>query len=81
MMEGEYHSLSAIREAISDFAPKPYARGRFKKSVVDTHFLLMDFLYLNSTGPVNTEYFCAEITKLHLTSISPTGKFGFHITT
>lgn len=80
MVEGEFHSLSAIHALMPTFAPKPYAWGNFRKSPPDTYFLLMDFIDLQ-TGSVDATEFCSRIAELHRISTSPTGKFGFHITT
>lgn len=78
MIEGEYHSLMAIHDLIPTFAPKPYAWGKLKSS--GWYFLLMDYIHLNQQD-IDTEKLCEQLVKMHKASVSPTGKFGFHMTT
>lgn len=80
MIEGEFHSLSEIHTLMPTFAPKPYAWGKFKKSPPDTYFILINFIDLE-TAAVDAMEFCSRLAQLHKNSTSPTGKFGFHITT
>jgi fructosamine-3-kinase len=40
----------------------------------------MEFLDI-STGPGEPDRLCRELADLHTRSVSPTGKFGFHVTT
>ncbi|MCJ1384478.1 hypothetical protein MMC17_007595 [Xylographa soralifera] len=62
------------------FAPKTYAWGKFRNCTPDTFFLLLDFLPLDNEL-IEPSLFCARLAELHLTSLSPTGMFGFPITT
>ncbi|MCJ1398926.1 hypothetical protein MMC11_002127 [Xylographa trunciseda] len=62
------------------FVHKPIAWGKFHNCPPDTYFLLLDFLSLGDEM-VDPPIFCARLAELHLTSQSPTGMFGFSITT
>nr|KAK5432443.1 hypothetical protein LTR18_011064 [Exophiala xenobiotica] len=63
-----------------DLVPKPKAWGKFRNSLRDTYFFLMEFIDLGSKT-VEPRGFCGLIAQLHQISISPTGKFGFSQTT
>lgn len=79
MTRGEFHSISAIHITNPDFVPKPIACGTYS-TVPDTHFFLCEFRDMIDDMP-DPEGFGALLSKLHQKSVSPTGKFGFHITT
>ncbi|RYC62872.1 hypothetical protein CHU98_g3310 [Xylaria longipes] len=83
MMEGEFESLKAIHSVSPDLAPQPYAWGKFKDGASlgdDTYFLLAQFREVGEQPP-NPLKFTARLAEFHKKSKSPTGKFGFHITT
>lgn len=80
MMEGEHESMEEIYSYMPDFVPKPIGWGKFKQASPETYFYLMDFLNL-SPEIVELTDFCRLVVQLHQTSVSPTGKFGFDITT
>ncbi|KAJ9160626.1 hypothetical protein NKR19_g3084 [Coniochaeta hoffmannii] len=77
MMEGEFHSLSTIKNLMPGFVPQPYGWGQYKDSP-GTYFLLMEFLDLNMGMP-DPATFAGLVASLHQESDSPTGKFGFHL--
>lgn len=76
MMQGEFESLRAIRSVCPELAPRVYSWGRFS----DTHFMLADYHVVGEQPPEPIK-FTARLADLHKKSVSPTGKFGFHITT
>jgi len=80
MMEGEFCAMSEIYKLMPSLVPQPYAWGKFRHSPPETYFFLLDFLEL-SNSLVDPTAFCARIAELHLMSRSPTGMFGFPITT
>lgn len=80
MLEGEEKSLRAIHDVVPSFVPQPFASGRSANPSVDTYFLLMNFLELNPGLP-EPAIFCERLANLHQRSVSPTGKFGFHVIT
>ena len=80
MMQGEFRSMSELFRTTPDFVPKPYAYGKFRNEGAETYFFLQDFIAMSSQLP-DPNQLCLKLAKLHRDSISPTGLFGFHITT
>ncbi|PGH18077.1 hypothetical protein AJ79_00704 [Helicocarpus griseus UAMH5409] len=78
-LKGEYEGTLAIHSVTNDFAPKPIARGTFR-SRPDAHYYICKFYELDERVPEPAE-FCARLAELHKSSISPNGKFGFHVVT
>ncbi|KAI9170790.1 Protein-ribulosamine 3-kinase, chloroplastic [Paramyrothecium foliicola] len=79
MVQGEFESMAAIQKVIPEFVPKPLAWGTYA-AVPDTHFFLSEFREMADDMP-EPEKFAALLSTLHQRSVSPTGKFGFHLTT
>ncbi|KAI3317721.1 Fructosamine kinase-domain-containing protein [Xylariaceae sp. AK1471] len=79
MVMGEFESMSAAHEVLPEFVPKPIAWGTYTL-IPDTHFFLCAFREMIDDMPVPHQ-FAALLSRLHQKSISPTGKFGFHVTT
>jgi len=79
IMQGEYESMKVLHTVTPDFAPKPIAWGTFKSNH-DLHFFLGNFHDMDNELP-EMEQFSARLAQLHRDSVSPTGKFGFHVTT
>ncbi|KAB5554342.1 Fructosamine/Ketosamine-3-kinase [Coniochaeta sp. 2T2.1] len=75
---GEYESQKALQKHLPDNVSIPAAYGTFKDG--KTSFFLTPFRDLSFDVPTPPE-FAEVVAKLHTTSVSPTGKFGFHITT
>ncbi|KAB5525545.1 Fructosamine kinase-domain-containing protein [Coniochaeta sp. 2T2.1] len=75
---GEYESQKALQEYLPNNVSIPAAYGTFKDG--KTSFFLTPFRDLSLDVPSPPE-FAEVVAKLHTTSVSPTGKFGFHITT
>lgn len=71
--------MKVLHTVTPDFAPKPIAWGTFKSNH-DLHFFLCNFHDMDNELP-EMEQFSARLAQLHRDSISPTGKFGFHVTT
>lgn len=83
MIEGEFESLKALNSVSPDLVPLPHAWGKFhakSSSDADTYFLLTEFREVGEQPP-NAVKFTARLAELHKKSKSPTGKFGFHVTT
>jgi protein-ribulosamine 3-kinase len=80
MMEAEFRSMEELYYYMPTAVPRPIAWGQLTKSSPDTYFLLLEYIELcmDLVDPVE---FCDKIANLHKTSISPTGKFGFHLDT
>ncbi len=77
-MHGEYESLKAIHAVSPDMVPEPYAWGQYDDS--DTYFLLTEFREIGKQPPDPVK-FTQRLAEMHQKSVSPTGKFGFHMTT
>lgn len=79
MVEGEYESLKAIYATSPDFCPKPYCWGKCAKDD-DMYFLLEEFRHIQ-VQPATPEELADGLAGMHNKSKSPTGKFGFHVST
>lgn len=84
MMEGEFKSMKVIHAVTPEFSPKPLAWGTLK-SDPDQHFFLSEFHEMDpelrdAVSPEGNA-FVSSLAKLHMTSVSPNGKFGFDVTT
>lgn len=79
MVHGEFESMKAIHALTPDFAPKPIAWGTYD-SVPSTHFFLCEFREMTDDMP-DPHKFSSRLAKLHQSSASPNGKFGFHLPT
>lgn len=80
--QSEFESMKAIHAVCPTFVPEPIAWGALSGSL-DTHFYLCehrDMKDAKETMPDPLE-FTANLAALHQKSISPTGKFGFHLET
>ena len=80
MMEGEFSAMTELYKFAPTFIPKPYTWGKFESAPPSTYFFLLEFKDMTSKLPY-PKPFCSELAKLHQTSVSPTGKFGFHVAT
>jgi protein-ribulosamine 3-kinase len=79
MMNGEFHSMSTLYDAMPDLVPKPLAWGTYEKQP-DVHFFLCSFHDMTGDIP-DVSTFPAMVAQLHKNGVSPTGKFGFPVTT
>lgn len=80
MMEGEYWAITELYKTIPRNIPRPIARGKFEREAPPTYFFLCDFIEMSQQVP-DPAQLCSTIIELHQKSISPTGKFGFHVRT
>ncbi|KIW15071.1 hypothetical protein PV08_07858 [Exophiala spinifera] len=79
MMEGEFNSMTELYTTMPELAPKPLTWVKFSTPSPETYFFLSEFIDM-SDRPPEPNQLCTKLAKLHRTSTSPTGKFGFHIT-
>ena len=79
MVHGEFETMKAIHTLVPDFVPKPIAHGTYQ-SVPDKHFLLCEYREMIDEMP-DPHNFTKHLAALHQKSVSPEGKFGFHMTT
>lgn len=79
MLHGEFESMKAIYILLPNFVPKPIAWGTYQ-TIPDRHFFLCEYHKMMDHLP-DPYIFTKHLAELHQTRKSPTGKFGFHITT
>lgn len=79
MVSGEFASMTAIHDAVPDFAPEPIAWGTYA-SDPNTHFFLCQFIDMTDELP-DIQTFPAKLAEMHLKGNSPTGKYGFGVPT
>jgi protein-ribulosamine 3-kinase len=80
MMEGEFNSMSELYKTMPNSVPRPHSWGQYQTATPKTYFFLSQFVDISHPVPEPNQL-CSKLAELHRTSISPTGKFGFHITT
>lgn len=80
MVEGEHASISELSKYNPSLTPIPYAKGQFRDATTPTWFFLMEYMPINTGAPAPLP-FCKQLADLHAKSVSPTGKFGFPVTT
>ncbi|KAL3434764.1 Fructosamine kinase-domain-containing protein [Aspergillus tetrazonus] len=80
MMEGEFNAQSELYKTMPEFVPKPYSWGEFDQPDLKTYFFLSEFVDMSDRVPEPNQL-CTKLARLHRDSVSPTGMFGFHITT
>ncbi|KAF9893520.1 hypothetical protein FE257_010832 [Aspergillus nanangensis] len=79
LAEGEYEAEKALIEYIPENVVHPIAWGRFQDDPSKA-FFLTTFRNLRARSP-SIAQFLPILKKLHQESVSPNGKFGFHVTT
>ncbi|KIY00051.1 uncharacterized protein Z520_04689 [Fonsecaea multimorphosa CBS 102226] len=80
MLEGEFNSMSELYKTMPELFPKPYTWGKYSTSSVETYYFLAEFIDMSDRVP-EPDQLCSKLARLHKTSVSPTGKFGFHVPT
>ena len=80
MMEGEFNAMSELYKFMPNMVPKPHSWGKYRVGNPDTYFFLSQFIDMSDRVP-DPNQLCSKLAQLHRNSVSPTGKFGFHITT
>jgi hypothetical protein len=68
-----------MHKDMPEFVPRPIACGTYS-TILDIHFFLAEFREMTDDMP-DPHKFAALLLTLHQKSASPTGKFGFLITT
>ena len=80
MARAEYESQRELAAVIPDNAVIPVAWGMFEEKDKPKEFLITGFRNLQEGPPPHLQLL-AILEKLHKSSVSPTGQFGFHVTT
>ncbi|KAK6084468.1 hypothetical protein SCUP234_03257 [Seiridium cupressi] len=79
MMHGEFESMKALNKALPELVPEPIAWGTYSTDE-DIHFFLCTF-YDMDEELCSLDTFPKMLAELHKRGSSPTGKFGFGVTT
>lgn len=80
LMEGGFNAMSEIYKWAPDLAPKPHSWGKYTLEKPEAYFFLSQYMDLSDMMPEPNQL-CTKLARLHRESQSPTGQFGFHITT
>lgn len=80
MTKGEFESLKAMHAASPGFVPEPYSQGSYVQDGHKHWYLLVEFRPVGEQPP-DPETFVEKLVEMHNKSASPTGMFGFHVTT
>lgn len=78
MAEAEYEGQKAIHSLIPNNAVKPVAWGYFAETKSKAWYVA-EFMNLRPRTP-SLEQLLPIVQRMHQQSVSPTGKFGFHVT-
>lgn len=81
MMEGEFHATSEMYKWAPDFVPRPHSWGRYALQDFEAYFLLLEYIEITSEAMPDPVQLCSKLARLHRQSQSPTGQFGFPMTT
>ncbi|GKZ77740.1 hypothetical protein AnigIFM56816_000523 [Aspergillus niger] len=80
LIQGEFNAQCELYRTTPDSVPKPYSWGEIDQSEPKTYFFLSEFINMADRIP-DPYKLCTKLARLHRASVSPTGMFGFHITT
>lgn len=75
MLRGEFHSMTALHNALPHLIPKPLGWGEYAKEP-ETYFFLCAFHDMANKIP-DISNFPAMLAQLHKNGASPSRKFGF----
>ncbi|KAH8802638.1 Fructosamine kinase-domain-containing protein [Xylogone sp. PMI_703] len=81
LVEGEYHSATAINSVVPGFVPNAVGYGEYDNGEAQVHFFLGDFHDMDLSTPPDPVDFAARLAELHSKGTSPNGMFGFPVTT
>lgn len=71
-----------VYKTMPDFIPKPFGYGKYKiGSSPATYFYMSEYIDMDVTTAPDPEEFMGKLAQLHKSSQSPTGQFGFPVTT
>lgn len=82
-MWGEWESAKALRDAVSNFCPEPIGKGQYYDNMngEQTWFYLQRFHDLDENNPPDPLDLAELLAELHTKGKSPSGMFGFTIST
>lgn len=77
-MLGEFACMAELAKTVPSLVPMPRAAGKCL-GAGEGAFFMCDYLEIDHR-PANPVQLGKKIAELHRSSVSPTGKFGFHLT-
>ncbi|KAJ4416585.1 hypothetical protein N0V85_002216 [Neurospora sp. IMI 360204] len=80
MMEGEFNAMSDLYKWAPDFVPKPHVWGKYDAKEPEAYFFLAKYIEMHEGMP-DPDNLCSRLARLHRESMSPTGQFGFQVST
>lgn len=81
LVEGEYHSASAIDAVVPNLVPKAVGWGDYFDGDKTVYFFLGDFHDMDFSKAPEPLPFTSQIAEMHRKGVSPTGMFGFPVPT
>ena len=81
LVEGEFHSASAIDALVPGLVPKGAGWGNYYDGESQVYFYLGDFHDMDFSAPPDPVQFMSQIAELHQKSVSPNGMFGYPVRT
>ncbi|KAL8866362.1 MAG: hypothetical protein Q9174_006349 [Haloplaca sp. 1 TL-2023] len=78
MISAEFISQSTLYAAVPDFTPKPYGWGTYAADP-SIHFFLCAFVDMEEVKLPDRQKFAKSLATLHTITSSPTGLYGFHV--
>lgn len=81
ILKGEFESAKAIHLLMPSLIPEPISYGSYKRLTPLTYFYLSEFVKMDVSATPDPVQLANKLSELHKRSRSPTGKFGFHVTT
>ncbi|KAL8768000.1 MAG: hypothetical protein Q9209_005671 [Squamulea sp. 1 TL-2023] len=81
LVEGEYHSASAIDSVVPGLVPKAAGWGEYDNGESKVYFFLEDFHDMDLSAAPEPDHFMCQIADLHRKGTSPNGMFGFPVPT
>ena len=79
-LAGEFAAMSELYKTIPSLVPQPRAYGQLRLKAPATYFFICDFVNISDRLP-DPASLATRLAELHRNSVSPTGKFGFHVPT
>ncbi|RYP51056.1 hypothetical protein DL768_003556 [Monosporascus sp. mg162] len=79
-LKGEFAGMSELSNLAPDLVPKPIAWGKLRNPALAVYFLIIEFKHFVPGFP-DAAKLGAKLAAMHMKSVSPNGKFGFHIQT
>ncbi|KAL8776507.1 MAG: hypothetical protein Q9213_008248 [Squamulea squamosa] len=81
LIEGEFHSATAIDAIVPGLVPKAAGWGQYDNGETRIYLFLGDFHNMDFSAAPEPDHFMSQIADLHRKGFSPNGMFGFPIST